>query len=148
MRIGLICLMLTTSWLWAGDGEDAALKLAIKKQHDAYMEALFASDPIALAKLYTEDAVLLRPGAPSVNGRTGIEIEQRNTMERAKVTSGAINTIKLEHQGNLAYEIGEFSYTFKLDGGPAQTVGGKFLTIWRLQPDGVWLREVEAGLPQ
>ena len=135
---------------WAGPPELtlAELRAVIKAHHDAYIASLIEGDAATYAAMFTEDAVLLRPNAPVVRGRNTILRDQESLLARADVISGAVQTVHLDMSGDMAYEIGNFSYTFRLDGGEARTVGGKFLAVWRRQPDGKWLCEAEAGLPE
>ncbi|MDJ0840986.1 MAG: nuclear transport factor 2 family protein [Acidobacteriota bacterium] len=130
-------------------GADAQLRDTIKAYHKAYIQSLKAGDAEGVAKQFSENAVMLRPNAPMLQGRDSILRDQKEILLRAKVLSGAVQTIQLSQSGDLAYEIGNFSYTVKLDAqSDPVTVGGKFLAVWRRQPDGSWLREAEAGLPQ
>jgi len=64
------------------------------------------------------------------------------------VLDGVIRTEELQVSGDLAYEIGKFSYTIRVAGEQARVVGGTFLTVWQRQPDGNWLCQVDAGLPE
>jgi len=134
--------------LWLADPTDGTLRKAIEAQHATQVRALVDGDAAGYAATFTEDARVLRPNAPMTDGRASILSEQEATLSRADVVSGAIQTVDLSRSGDMVYEIGNFSYTYKLDGGPSQTVGGKFLAIWRLQSDGRWLCEVDAGLPE
>jgi len=143
-----ILILMLSSWAGAPDAALTELRAAIKTHHDTYIDSLIEGDAATYAEMFTEDAVLLRPNAPMVRGRTTILADQKTLLSRAQVISGAVQTVHLDMSGDMAYEIGNFSYTFRLDGGEPRTVGGKFLAIWRRQADGRWLCEAEAGLPE
>ncbi len=126
---------------------DEALQSAIKSRHDNYLKSLKAGDAEGVAAQYTKDAVLLRPRLDLLKGVDSILRVKKEELARVNVTSGAIQTTELESSGNLAYEIGYFSFTFRLDDGEPTTIGGKFLNVWKKQADGSWLCKAEADLP-
>jgi len=126
---------------------DEALQSAIKARHDHYLKSLKAGDAEGVVAQYAQDAVLLRPRLDSVVGKDSILRMKKEELARVRVSSGAIQTSELESSGDLAYEIGYFSFTFRLDGGEPTTIGGKFLNVWKKQADGRWLCKAEADLP-
>ena len=106
--------------------------------------AIFASsakkgDPVSMAALYDEDAIVLPPNAPAAHGRP--EIQKLNegmlgaiTMEDAKFT-----TQDLIVTGEYAIETGAYVMTMKPKaGGKAVTDSGKYVTAWHKQPAGGW----------
>ena len=79
----LTILVLTTAaafGIWITTGRAPTLgatvqdadRQAIQKLHQQDIDATLAHDPQALADLFTEDAVLLEPGAPPVIGKPAI----------------------------------------------------------------------------
>ena len=91
-----------------------------------------AGDADALAELHTENAQVLPPGAPVIEGRAAIRTYFRNQFEQhaAPMTFDERDIIVF---GNIAYRQG--IYSMALDDG--RTEYGKFIQLWR-KYDGVW----------
>jgi ketosteroid isomerase-like protein len=85
---------------------------------------------------YTEDAKLMMPGMPIIEGRDAIKA--------AFASMGAIqdekwNSLSIEGHGDLAYEQGTYSYTVIPPGmSVSMTDKGKFIVVWKKQADGAW----------
>lgn len=127
--------------------KDEALKKAIESMHQRYLDCLKRGDAQGFADLFTVDGQVFNPGIPVVDGRESILRDRQELFFRAKVLSGVIRTDHLEQSGDLAYELGRFSYTLSIDGQPGRIVEGKYITIWKRGQDGQWRYRVDAGLP-
>jgi len=85
---------------------------------------------------YTEEAKVLVPGMPILEGRAAIKA--------AFAAMGTIldekwNPLSIEGHGDLAYEVGTYSYTVIPPGMSAPvTEYGKGITVWGKQTDGTW----------
>ena len=123
------------------------LKAAIAAHRLAYLESLKKGDAAGLSDIFAQDAMVLMPGAAILKGRQQIFQDKRAALAQVKVLDGAVNTLTLEMSGDLAYEVGKFSYTIKSGEGQARIVGGKFVAVWKRQRDGTWRCQVDAGLP-
>jgi ketosteroid isomerase-like protein len=55
--------------------------------------------------------------------------------------SGAVEQV--DGRSDLAVSRGTYAMSFEVDGG-TQSVTGKWLAVWRKQPDGSWLLAVDA----
>lgn len=97
-----------------------------------WQDAFNNGDAKAVAALYTEDAILLPPGAPLVRGKAAIEAQL------AKDAGGGlkIEIVSLEapSQGDTGYNLGTF--TFK-DAKGAVLDTGKFIELWKRE-NGEW----------
>ncbi len=97
-----------------------------------WAEAFNNGDAAALAALYTEDAILLPPGAPLIRGRAAIEAQL------AKEAGGGfqIEIVSLESpsQGDTGYNLGTFTVK---DANGTVVDTGKFIEIWK-HVDGEW----------
>ena len=59
-----------------------------------------------------------------------------------------VETTNLWVFGDEAYETGKYSYTFTPEGSDKEVVrAGKYVVIWRIQPDGSWKIYRDIGLP-
>ena len=105
---------------------------------EQFMNLFKAGDATALARLYTENAVLMPPGEPAVTGRKAIELKLQTTFDRfTAVLSATFDEIEIA--GDWAFERGSYTLTLtpKVEGEPLQEVG-KYLLILRRNSNGSW----------
>jgi uncharacterized protein (TIGR02246 family) len=118
--------------------EDVA---AIKASTKAFMQAVRSEDSAAGAALYTEDAVLMPPNQPMVQGRAAIQ-----TWKEASPTYTEFNLTveEIDGRGDLAFVRGTYSLAVVPEGAPEPIQDtGKYVEIRRKQPDGSWLIAVD-----
>lgn len=118
--------------------EDVA---AIKASTEAYMQAARSEDSAARAALYTEDAVLMPPNQPMVQGRAAIQ-----EWSEALPTEMEFNLTveEIDGRGDLAFVRGTYSLAVVPEGAPEPIKDtGKFIEIRRKQEDGSWLIAVD-----
>lgn len=114
--------------------EDVA---AIRETAAAYHEAALAKDWDAVAGFYTEDAVLMPPNQPAVQGTAAIKDWHASFPPVSEVE---LPIVEIDGRGGLAYARGTYTLTIALEGAPEPiTDSGKSLAIWRRQADGSWL---------
>ncbi len=135
----LVCFPILGCRSSAPTGLSDADKAAIRKNTDAVVAIANANpkDWDAYVRTdYTEDAVVLPPNAPAIQGWDAIKayIVAENTSLHFEVSM-----IEIEGQGNLAYVRGTYSMTFVPPGGSGTAKDtGKYIEIWRKQSDGAW----------
>lgn len=106
---------------------------ALQADADLWVTHVLAKDWDALSQLYTEDAVFMPPGQPSLRGRTAI----REFMAAFPPLASFVSTIDtITGVGDLAYVRGRYRMT--LAAAPGAADSGKYLEIRRKQPDGSW----------
>jgi uncharacterized protein (TIGR02246 family) len=110
-------------------------RAAIQEVTDAFTEAFLAGDFATVASLYTEDAVLLPPNAPSVSGRAAI---QEFLATFPPVTQIHITPVTVDGSGDLAYVHGTFHMVMTGPDGSDIEDTGKFLEVRRKVGEG-WL---------
>ena len=118
--------------------EDVA---AIKVATEEYIQAVNSDDSAATAALSTEDAVLMPPNQPMVQGRAAIQ-----TWYEAFPTTTEFNLTveEIKGRGDLAFVRGTYSLTIVPEGAPEPIQDtGKYVEIRRKQPDGSWLIVVD-----
>jgi len=130
--------------LWIGperigalSDEDAA---AIDAAAVSQAEAAVAMDWAGFASFYAEDGLMMVPDFEAVGGREAIlEMTSRSEVVDFYTVAQAI-----EGCSNIAYRRGNYTYTYPVPGAdePA-TDTGKFVEIWKRQPDGSWLLAVD-----
>ncbi|MDH5203197.1 MAG: SgcJ/EcaC family oxidoreductase [Nitrospirota bacterium] len=143
MIIPLVILLCFTFSCQQGEevAEEAALSdedvAAIKASTEAYVQAVKSEDFTAFAALYTEDAVLMPPNQPIVQGREAIL-----TWAEAfpPLTEFSLSAVEIDGRGDLAFVRGTYSMTIALEGAPEPIQDtGKYIEIRRKQEDGSWL---------
>ena len=127
---GLGCQSQTIVGLTASD--EAAIRQAL----DTEMKAANAADATGWASVYTQDAIVLRPHAPAVQGREAI---QQWLATLPHISNAKAQGAEVVGYGDLAYLRGPYSMTFSIPGVPAPIdEQGKFLQIYRKQSDSTW----------
>lgn len=115
------------------DADRAAIE---KSMVSDAMAALAAKDFESYANLFTEDAALLPPNAPTLNGRAAMVTWLRGFPPYNDFKLG-LTTI--QGSGDAAYVQGTCSMTLTPPGAPAPVADhGKWLVGARKQPDGSW----------
>jgi len=118
--------------------EDVA---AITASSAAFVEAVLAGDWAAVAAFYTEDAVLMFPNELVVEGRMAV---QAFFDLFPSITQFEPTIVQIEGRGDLAFVRATYSMTILVEGTPEPTHDtGKYVEIWRKQPDGKWLLAVD-----
>jgi ketosteroid isomerase-like protein len=114
-------------------------KAAIRKNTDAVVAIANANpkDWDAYVRTdYVADAVVMPPNMPAVQGWDAIKayIVAENTSLHFEV-----KMLEIEGRGDLAFVRGTYSMTFVAPNGSGPTQDtGKYIEIWRKQPDGSW----------
>ena len=120
-------------------GQDAD-RAAIEKLKQDDVVATIARDPVAMANLWTEDAVRFGPDAPAHVGRHAIrEANQRSTASPLKVLTFVPETRDLIIWDGGAVEWRSFTASIVASpGGEPTQVRGTLLAVLRKLPDGSW----------
>lgn len=91
------------------------------------------------ASFMTEDAVWLPPNAPIVVGRDAIMADQvPMRMQEGFSLRFDATRVEMSAAGDLASGIGTYEIRFTDSEGATVHDVGKFVDLWRKQPDGSW----------
>jgi uncharacterized protein (TIGR02246 family) len=106
---------------------------------DTYVANMESGDVERYMSLWAEDGIQMPPDAPQVYGKSNIRKVVTVVFDNFD-TSMSINNEEVVVAGDWGYMRG----TYILDltpkaGGDPMHVDGKFLTVYRRQPDGTWL---------
>ncbi|UCF38692.1 MAG: DUF4440 domain-containing protein [Acidobacteriota bacterium] len=112
---------------------------AINEAGQRWAEAYAAEDWEALGALFSADAIVMPPGAPSVVGRQAILDAESSSVAGIDILTAELTSDEVVVMGDLAYRRGSFTITLKLPDGTSSTDIGKFIEIWERQTDGSWL---------
>ena len=122
----------------AGRSEEAgtdSARAAIEQANTLFSEAIARGDAQAIAKLYTEDAILLPERGELVKGRQAIGEFWKTAMDGG-VKSVTVTTLDVGGSGDLAHEVGTVLLTLQAEGRPPATASAKFVVVWKREADG------------
>ena len=103
-----------------------------------YDRVCATGDAAAYAALYTDDAVLMPPNAPTVEGRPAIENWAKDIFKDMHLDVVA-KEAEIIVTGDWAIVRGTYSVTFTpREGGVSIEDAGKWLAVMSKQPDGLW----------
>ncbi len=96
-----------------------------------------AGNGAGVAELYTEDAVLMPPGAARLDGREAIQQYWQGLLD-AGVGDVSVTTQEVEDAGDSAVDIGTISATAPGDGDARVALTGKYIVVYRRDGGGNW----------
>ncbi len=113
------------------------------------LEARFAKDVLerggkAFADWFAEDGVALGNGAAPLVGRVAIA-KSANWSPKEYQLTWTPTDATMGPSGDVGYTWGHFEGHSKDANGNPVTTTGRYITIWRRQPDGLWKVVLDAG---
>ncbi len=121
---------------------------AIERGNDEYIAAFARADAQAFARVYDPDGARFSPNGAMVRGRDAIAADFTDFVKRVGPVTVTIKTDDLWVVDNTAYETGRWTYTYTPPGVPTRTIGGRYVTVWKKQPDGGWRISADMGVPE
>ena len=112
-------------------------KADIRATNDAFERASIEGDADAMAAVYTDDAIVLPPDAPVIEGRDNIKALWASVLDGMGLKSVKLETLNLEIAGDTACEVGLATLGLEPAGGEATTAQVKFVVYWKRE-DGAW----------
>jgi uncharacterized protein (TIGR02246 family) len=129
----------SASGLAATASTDAgAVRQAIDAANAKFIDAMKRGDTITIADNYAEDAVVMPQGAESWRGREAIRKGFTGMLTQATVKEFNGKTEDLVIGGDLAVETGTYDEVYVPKGGKETRDKGKYINVWKRQPDGSW----------
>ena len=128
-------------------GDVAAVRRAIDAGNAQYRAAFLAADAKRLAEVYDQQGSRMGEGGQVLRGRDAIAKDVGDFVGRVGPVKVTIETAEVWLVDDTAYETGKWSYTFQPKGQAEQHVGGRYVTLWRRQPDGGWRIWADVGVP-
>ncbi len=121
-----------------------AVRAEIEAANAKWSEAALAADPVALAGLYAEDAILVAPGEPRAEGRAAIEAVFTEMF--TKMTFGdsdiTIDDLNVAESGEIAYVVGSYTGPMTLADGTTFDDAGTYVAVLK-NVNGEWLLAVD-----
>jgi len=124
------------------DTHDADVK-AIQDNEAQWNKDYVGKDPDKIAGYYTDDAVLMAPGMPSVHGKDAIHGALKQMLSDPAVSLRFQNAkVDVAKSGDLGYSQGSYQMTMT-DPVTHKVVNdhGSYVTAYRKQADGSWKAE-------
>ena len=112
------------------------VEAVIRKTGDDWAKHWNAKDLDKLVAAYAPDAVYLPPHHVAVHGRDAIREYLKGPLAHG-VTDLRFEVTYIRRDGELAYDVGRYTMSVPHDG-KRRRDEGKYLTVWRRQPDGRW----------
>jgi uncharacterized protein (TIGR02246 family) len=113
----------------AGDRE------AIREAHERMQSASARADWDDWVAVYAEDAVVMIPNRPALEGREAIRAHFAGW---PAVEGPGVELLEIEVRDDLAFVRGRYRITMSFPGMGELADSGKTLEIWRRQVDGSW----------
>jgi len=150
-RAPAVALLLAACSTQASRVDASADRAAIAATAEAYAHALEIGLPDTVMRYWTDDALYINIGIPTLRSRAAFDSVFALVHSAWHDVKASITTDEIAVDHDLAYQIGFYSETFHLAAGVSQQlqgreltaaapqeVGGRFMFIWRRQPDGSW----------
>jgi uncharacterized protein (TIGR02246 family) len=118
--------------------KDAAADLAaVNALRGKFTAAFNSNDAGALAALYADDAIVMLPNQPAVEGRTAIQALY-DGMFKANAAKIAINPLETQVAGDWAYDRGTATTTITPKSGKGVEESDKYIVVLKRLPGGLW----------
>lgn len=118
----------------------AAVEQTIRSAADGFVQAALAGDVETWVSFYADDAILQPPGMPRSEGKDAIRSAVQQLFAPGNPTAFSLNsgTVFVSESGDVAYEVGTYSWTGPGPDGQSATDNGKYLVVWKPTATGEW----------
>ena len=107
----------------------------VQTYNEQWQKAFANHDVEELLSLYSEDARVLAPGAPPMQGKRAFR-EFANAMLEAGAKSCDLNSVDTIQAGDIIVDVGTYRMVIDPPGGGRVEDVGKYVDVLRRQPDG------------
>ena len=125
----------------------SAVMAAIERGNAEYIAAFAQPDAQAFARVYDPQGARFESDGRMIRGRDAIAADFTDFVNRVGPVTVTIKTDDLWVVDSTAYETGRWTYTYTPPGVPTRTIGGRYVTVWKKQPDGGWRITADMGVP-
>lgn len=118
----------------------ATVEQTIRSEAERYEQAVLSGDVETLVTFYSDDAILLPAGMTRSEGTDAIRSAYQQMYSMGNPTAFSIEpqTIVVSESGDIAYEVGTYTWTGPAPDGTTITDTGKYVAIWEPTGTGEW----------
>ena len=117
---------------------------SVRAEDAKLQKAVAAKDLEAIVSFYANDAVLMPAAEPLVSGKAAIAAEWKHILAIPKLENASkLTRVEASSANDLAYSMGTYQSKMTGEDGTMVTEPGKWLSVWKKQPDGAWRIIVE-----
>lgn len=122
------------------------LKGELREMEKRFCEAAHNDGASGWAKFFAETGVMLSSSSSPISGPEAIEAEMRDAFATKdfKLIWRPLH-IDVSADGSLGYTYGTYNRSWTDSNGHLTEATGKYMTVWKRQPDGQWLIEADIG---
>jgi ketosteroid isomerase-like protein len=140
-----LCLLCLAGSLRAqAPADTTAAASGIAASSSAFSRAFERGNAAAMADQYVEDATLIPPNGRMITGREAILAFWTPRNPDFRTLAHSLTTDRLEVVGDVAVEVGTWRQEGQLRDEAARESAGRYLVVWRRQPDGVWKMQFDS----
>ena len=117
----------------------SADEASLKNLDAEWSKAAGAKDVDKTASYYSDDALVLPPNMPTINGKQGARAMWQSMFSVPGFGGGWKGSkVEVARSGDLAYVTGTYELSETDAKGKPMTDKGKYLEVWKKQGDGTW----------
>lgn len=131
----IIIACLTAASASTAASSQTSVERTIAHDNAAYVDAFIHQDAAAIGAMYAPDGVYVGAGGRTVKGREAIESTMRAAFAKQRLISGTCLTDRVDLTAGEAWETGHCDYLVSKNGKTSKS-GGRYLTLWRIDPSG------------
>jgi ketosteroid isomerase-like protein len=135
-------LLVTAAFVITGCGKQDRSAAAIAElgaADAALSDAVAKQDLERIASFYAEEAVSMPTAEPLIRGKAAIRDEWRHVLGIPGMQSASTTRqVDVSASGDFGYTRGEYTSRMVGQDGLPVTEPGKWLSVWKKQPDGNW----------
>ena len=127
-----------------GDGSAESASKAVRTADASFQQAIAAKDLNKIMSFYADSAVLMPAAKPQLAGKAAVQKEWQELLSiPAFQNSSKLLRVETAGSNDLAYTMGSYETRLMGEDGKVLTEPGKWLSVWKKQPDGTWRVVVE-----
>src|SRR5262245_16788623 len=139
MRTTVLCILALAGVPLAmlAGAEPDHVERALRKLRQECVSARDAGDLERAMACWSADARIMIEGRPPIEGPAAREVLRQRFADK-RVVPVAMETERIEHSGNLAYELGRITMTLPGPHGQVVENRGKYLDVWKKDRGSDW----------
>jgi uncharacterized protein (TIGR02246 family) len=115
-----------------------AVRQAIEAANARFADAAKRGDTAVVGAIFAEDVLVMMPNQPAQRGLDAARKNFASMFTPSTVKEFNIKTDDVAVGGDLAVETGNYEMTLQPPGAREVKDKGKYITVWKRQPDGSW----------